>query len=82
MDANKETMSSRHNRTSTHMNLQGLLHHAEDLHRFKLDGVPILREGSANDILSLTKEQSSTENHIQIEISFLQQNLTEYTDHV
>ena len=42
MDSYKETMFSRHSRTNVHANSWRVWHHAEDLHRFKLDRVPEL----------------------------------------
>lgn len=36
----KEIAVSKHNMADAHVNTQNLLHHAQDLHRFKLDKIP------------------------------------------
>jgi hypothetical protein len=46
----KETVSSRLNRTETHMSSQRLWQHAQDLHRFKPDEIPELRRGSRHGV--------------------------------
>lgn len=49
MDDYKEPVSSRHHRTDTY-ELTGTVQHTQDLHRFKLGGVPALREGSRHKL--------------------------------
>lgn len=61
MDDTREAMSSKHNRTDTHMNSYGLRQHAEGLHRVKPDGVPALR-GQVTQLPSLTKRLSPIDN--------------------
>lgn len=51
----KEAMSSRHNRTDTHMNSEIMAAYT-DLHRFKLNKFPALRGGCGHGVTPLTKK--------------------------
>ena len=67
MEDIKETRSSKHSTTDTHMN-------AQDLHRSAPDGAPVLREVDTSPIpISLTQKLFPADSHL---LSFLQWSLT------
>lgn len=45
LDHTKETVSSRHNRTDTHMNSETIAACTRPVHRFKSDGGPSVKSG-------------------------------------
>ena len=59
MEDTKQAVSSRLNRTDAHVNSQRLWQDARGLHRFKPDGVPVLRGKSGHELPSLTKKLST-----------------------
>lgn len=60
MADSKEMVSSRHNRADAHMDSQRLKLHAHGLHRFKLDGIPALREEDGHGLPPLTQKLVDT----------------------
>lgn len=67
IDDTKEAASSSHNRMDIHMNSQRRWQYAQDLLRSKLDNVPVLRGGRGRGLLSLTKQLSPSNSHLQRE---------------
>lgn len=59
IDDSKETFSSGLNRTDAHMNSGRLWKQAQGLHRFNLDCVLEMREGTGHGLLPLTKKLSA-----------------------
>lgn len=70
MEYSKETMCFRHNRTNAHVNSQRPREDAQGLHRFKPDGVPVMRGKSGQKPPSITKELSPVSIHLQRKNSF------------